>query len=72
MIRDFLYLVAALAAIALGWGIVAPYLVSSTSDIGVVLGFGAAILVPIYLMWLHTVWRAGRYPKRKRQHKYGR
>lgn len=58
MLRTYLYVVLTLVIFVIGWGILAPRLVSSNSDLSVLLGLIVVVIVPTlvtsnYYLWLY-------------------
>ena len=47
---------AALAVLVLGWGVVAPQLISAKSDLLVALGMGVVVLVPALVYRIFNFW----------------
>lgn len=55
-VRTVLYAVLAFVIVALGFGFLAPSLISSQSDIGVMVGFLIIPLVVILEYWILKSW----------------
>jgi hypothetical protein len=55
-VKTYGYAIAALICIIVGWGLVAPKLVSAANDLLVAMGFAVMIAVPVMVYGIFKTW----------------